>query len=81
MGLSTLYAHTSSQHVDVGEDISKNKKIANTGSTGAVFGDHLHFGVLVQGVEVNPIEWMDKNWIKVRITNILNKAKKSIDGK
>ena len=81
MGLSTLYAHTSSQHVDFGEDISKNKKIANTGSTGAVFGDHLHFGVLVQGVEVNPIEWMDKNWIKVRITNILNKAKQSIDGK
>ena len=81
MGLSTLYAHTSSQHVDVGEAVSKNQKIANTGSTGAVFGDHLHFGVLVQGVEVNPIEWMDKNWIKVRITNILNKAKKSIDGK
>ena len=81
MGLSTLYAHTSSQHVDFGEDVSKNKKIASTGSTGAVFGDHLHFGVLIQGVEVNPIEWMDKNWIKLRITNILNKAKKSIDGK
>ena len=81
MGLSTLYAHTSSQHVDFGEDIGKNKKIASTGSTGAVFGDHLHFGVLIQGVEVNPIEWMDSNWIKLRITNILNKAKKSIDGK
>ena len=81
MGLSTLYAHTSSQHVDFGEDIGKNKKIASTGSTGAVFGDHLHFGVLIQGVEVNPIEWMDKNWIKLRITDILNKAKKSIDGK
>jgi len=81
MGLSTLYAHTSSQNVDFGESISKNQKIANTGSTGAVFGDHLHFGVLVQGVEVNPIEWMDKNWIKVRISDIVDKAKNSIDGK
>jgi len=81
MGLSTLYAHTSAQHVDAGEDVPAGTKIANTGSTGAVFGDHLHFGVLVQGVEVNPIEWMDKNWIKVRITDILQKAKKDIDGK
>ena len=81
MGLATLYAHTSSQQVEVGEFVKKNKKIGNTGSTGAVFGDHLHFGVLIQGVEVNPIEWMDKNWIKLRITNILNKAKKDIDGK
>jgi len=81
MGLSTLYAHTSSQNVALGDSVNKNQKIAKTGSTGAVFGDHLHFGVLIQGVEVNPIEWMDKHWIKVRITNILKDAKKQIDGK
>ncbi len=81
MGLSTLYAHTSTQYVKVGENITKNKKIATTGSTGAVFGDHLHFGVLVQGIEVNPVEWMDKHWMKVRIFNILEKAKQDIDGK
>ena len=81
MGLSSLYAHTSSQYVDVGEDLSANTKIANTGSTGAVFGDHLHFGILIQGIEVNPIEWMDRNWIKVRVTDVVKKAKKDIDGK
>lgn len=81
MGLATLYAHTSSQQVEVGEAVSANAKIAHTGASGAVFGDHLHFGVLVQGVEVNPIEWMDRNWIKLRITDILNKAKQDIDGK
>ncbi|MGB5867041.1 MAG: M23 family metallopeptidase [Arcobacteraceae bacterium] len=81
MGLATLYAHTSSQQVEVGEEVPANKKIAHTGATGAVFGDHLHFGVLVQGVEVNPIEWMDRNWIKVRISDILKQAKKDIDGK
>lgn len=81
MGLSTLYAHTSIQNVEVGEYITKNTTIANTGSTGAVFGDHLHFGVLVQGIEVNPVEWMDKNWLKVRIFDVLNKSKQDIDGK
>jgi len=81
MGLATLYAHTSTQSVEIGDIVKKNQKIAQTGSTGAVFGDHLHFGVLVQGVEVNPIEWMDRNWIKVRITDILKIAKKQIDGK
>lgn len=81
MGLATLYAHTSSQHVEVGQDVKARAKIGNTGSTGAVFGDHLHFGVLVQGVEVNPIEWMDRNWIKVRITDVLTRAKLDIDGK
>jgi len=81
MGLATLYAHTSSQNVNVGDYVSKNQKIANTGATGAVFGDHLHFGVLIQGVEVNPIEWMDRNWIKLRISDILVKAKRDIDGK
>jgi murein DD-endopeptidase MepM/ murein hydrolase activator NlpD len=79
LGLATLYAHTSSQDVEVGEMVNNNQKIANTGATGAVFGDHLHFGVLVQGIEVNPIEWMDRNWIKVRIDNILKKAKKDIN--
>ncbi len=78
MGLSSLYAHTSTQNVEVGDAVKRNQKIAKTGATGAVFGDHLHFGILVQGEEVNPLEWMDKNWIKVRITNVLNNANKQI---
>jgi hypothetical protein len=81
MGLATLYAHTSTQNVEIGDYITKNTKIANTGSTGAVFGDHLHLGVLVQGIEVNPVEWMDKDWLKIRIFDVLSKAKQDIDSK
>ncbi|MCI0500188.1 MAG: M23 family metallopeptidase [Epsilonproteobacteria bacterium] len=75
LGLATLYAHTTSQFTNVGEKVTQNQKIATTGVTGAVLGDHLHFGVLVQGIEVNPIEWMDPNWIKTRITDILTTSK------
>jgi len=81
MGLSTLYAHTSISKVNIGDEVNAKQVIANTGATGAVLGDHLHFGVLVQGIEVNPLEWMDKNWIKTRITDILDEAKKIIDNK
>lgn len=81
LGLQTLYAHTSSSNVQLGQEVNANEKIGNTGVSGAVLGDHLHFGVLVQGVEVNPLEWMDKNWIKTRITDIMNEAKKVIDNK
>ena len=81
MGLSTLYAHTSVSKVNINQEINNKQIIANTGSTGAVLGDHLHFGILVQGIEVNPLEWMDKNWIKSRITDILKESKQIIDGK
>ncbi len=81
MGLGTLYGHTSSTKVNIAEEVRDGQIIANTGTSGAVLGDHLHFGVLVQGIEVNPLEWMDKNWIKTRITDILDEAKKAIDSK
>ncbi len=81
MGLSSLYAHTSSTSVDVSSMVEAKQKIANTGSSGAVMGDHLHFGILIQGIEVNPLEWMDKNWIKVNIIKTINEAKTYIDKK
>lgn len=80
-GLQTLYAHQSATNVSVGDFVEIGDKIGNTGTTGAVLGDHLHFGVLIQGIEVNPLEWMDKNWIKTRISDVILEAKKVIDQK
>jgi murein DD-endopeptidase MepM/ murein hydrolase activator NlpD len=77
-GLSTLYAHTTTQFVNVGDTVRRKQEIAKTGTSGAVMGDHLHFGVLIQGIEVNPIEWMDKKWIKSRISDIIKQAKSTI---
>ncbi len=79
LGLYTLYGHTSVFKVKVGDRIRRGEVIARTGSTGAVFGDHLHFGVYIQGYAVNPKEWMDSHWIKVNITNIINSSKRIIN--
>ena len=80
LGIASLYAHTSAQSVDVGDMVVAGQKIGNTGSTGAVFGDHLHFGILIQGIEANPNEWLDSNWMKLNLTNTINSAIKIIDG-
>jgi len=81
LGLYTLYGHCSSLEVVAGDEVAPNSVIAKTGKTGYAMGDHLHFGVLVQGVEVRPQEWMDKQWIKLNINDIIKSAKKIIDGK
>jgi len=79
LGLYTIYGHCSSLKINVGDTITKNEVIANTGKSGYAMGDHLHFGVLVQGIEVRPQEWMDKQWIKLNITDIIKSSKKIID--
>jgi murein DD-endopeptidase MepM/ murein hydrolase activator NlpD len=40
-------------------------------------GDHLHFSILVNGIFVTPLEWWDKQWLKLNIDDILygNSAK------
>jgi murein DD-endopeptidase MepM/ murein hydrolase activator NlpD len=79
LGLYTLYGHCSSLKVNSGESVQAKETIANTGLSGYAMGDHLHFGVLVQGIEVRPQEWMDKEWIKLNIDDVIKSAKKIID--
>jgi len=81
LGVYSLYAHNSSFLVDEGEEVKSGDVIAKSGMTGLALGDHLHFGMLVQGVEVRPEEWMDKNWMKDNIFDVIKSAKKIIDRK
>ncbi|EAK0827210.1 M23 family metallopeptidase [Campylobacter fetus] len=80
-GLYTLYGHCNSTNVNVGEQLSVDAPIATTGTTGLALGDHLHFGVLVQGIEVRPEEWMDNKWMKDNVYDVLELSKKVIDKK
>ncbi|GAB6045389.1 M23 family metallopeptidase [Caminibacter profundus] len=78
LGLYTLYGHTSEFKVTKGDIVRRGMLIARTGATGAVFGDHLHFGVYVQGYPVQPIEWMDSHWIKTNIINVIKEGRRLI---
>jgi murein DD-endopeptidase MepM/ murein hydrolase activator NlpD len=78
-GLSTLYGHLSSIDVAVGQSVTKGEVIGNTGHSGLATGDHLHFGFLVHGVPVNPIEWWDAHWIQDNIDRKLHDVDKLIE--
>ncbi|MFN3870693.1 MAG: M23 family metallopeptidase [Aquificaceae bacterium] len=71
MGLMSLYGHLSEVSVREGQFVKKGEVIGKTGKTGLALGDHLHFGILVHGYEVNPIEWFDPKWIRNNVQAIL----------
>ena len=70
-GLASIYSHLSKISVELNKDVMKGQVIGLTGKTGLAGGDHLHFGVMVSGVFVNPIEWWDSHWIQDNITRKL----------
>ncbi|MGQ0525156.1 MAG: M23 family metallopeptidase [Betaproteobacteria bacterium] len=67
LGLSTLYGHMSAIDVKEGDSIKKAQIIGRTGETGLAAGDHLHYGVYLNGVAVLPVEWWDAKWINDNI--------------
>ena len=76
LGLQTLYGHLSRIGAKVGDQVHKGQIIGTTGDTGLAGGDHLHFGVVISGEQVNPIEWWDPSWIRNNVTGKLQAAEK-----
>jgi murein DD-endopeptidase MepM/ murein hydrolase activator NlpD len=71
-GLQSIYGHLSEFAVKAGDAVKKGQSLGKSGSTGLAGGDHLHFSMQVDGVQVNPIEWWDEHWIKDRILSKVN---------
>ncbi len=57
-GMSTLYAHCSQLLVSAGQTVSEGQMIAKIGLTGYTTGPHLHFEVRLNGVPVNPYQYI-----------------------
>ena len=57
-GFRSIYMHLSGFAVSNGTIVSAGQTIGYTGSTGVSTGDHLHFGISLNGVYVNPCNYV-----------------------
>jgi murein DD-endopeptidase MepM/ murein hydrolase activator NlpD len=73
-GLQTVYGHMSEFLVRKGDMVKKGQIIGKTGATGLAGGDHLHFTMQVEGVQVNAVDWWDPHWVKDRILSVMGES-------
>ena len=59
-GVYSGFWHQSQLFVNVGDMVEPGQVIGLVGGTGRVTGPHLHWEVWVNGVQVNPINWLNK---------------------
>ncbi|GFI45269.1 murein DD-endopeptidase MepM [Lachnospiraceae bacterium] len=58
-GRQTRYGHLSKVLVSAGQTVSQGQKIALSGNTGVSTGPHLHFEILINGSQVDPLKYMN----------------------
>ncbi len=58
-GIQTVYGHNSQVFVQAGEKVSQGTQVAMVGRTGRATGPHLHYEVRVDGVPVDPLNFID----------------------
>lgn len=59
-GVYSGFWHQNSTRVNVGDFVETGQLIGEIGGTGRVTGPHLHWEVWANGVQVEPLDWLEK---------------------
>jgi murein DD-endopeptidase MepM/ murein hydrolase activator NlpD len=59
-GIYSAYMHQEEILVEVGERVEAGQVIGIVGQTGRVNGPHLHLEIWVGGVQVDPLDWLER---------------------
>lgn len=57
-GVSSVYVHLRDTLVTEGASVAKGDLLGHVGATGFATGPHLHWGLYVNGLPVNPLQWI-----------------------
>ena len=61
-GVFTVYAHQQETLVELGAAVLSGQVIGTVGSTGRSTGPHLHWEVWINGVNVDPLQWVQETF-------------------
>lgn len=61
-GVTSIYLHLSQIKVKEGDFVQAGQVIGAVGATGGVTGPHLHWGLYVNGLSVDPAPWFNKGF-------------------
>jgi murein DD-endopeptidase MepM/ murein hydrolase activator NlpD len=56
-GVQTIYFHLAKCYPEVGQMVEKGRVIALSGNSGVSSGPHLHWGMSVHDLRVDPLQW------------------------
>jgi murein DD-endopeptidase MepM/ murein hydrolase activator NlpD len=73
-GLQTIYGHLSEIAVHEGDTVKRGQIMGKSGQTGMAGGDHIHFSMQLEGVQIDPKEWWDGHWIKDHVAKRVSLA-------
>jgi murein DD-endopeptidase MepM/ murein hydrolase activator NlpD len=61
-GVTSIMMHLNRIDVREGDLVKAGQKIGGVGSTGAATGPHLHWGLYVHGLSVDPVPWREEGF-------------------
>jgi len=76
LGVISVYSRLSKPIVSSGASVEKGQTIGMSGKTGFARNEQVYLEIRVQGVPVDPREWLDSAWFYTHIIGKTNEAKK-----